>query len=170
MAELDELVALPAEGLRWLGARAEAAGLNRLLPAELDERLDEEQGWNIARVVLPFHERQRFPGDPESDVPHHRLGILVAVQRELLPAKLLADVTDADWRALPAYGEAARADLRWYGAQLCDAITTVMANEGRLDELEAPDPPGYDPTGAHEVPGVGIMFASPLGTGDDDDE
>lgn len=123
MADVYQFVMLVPDDVRWLGKRADAAGLNqRRLPAGMESELDVE-GWSMAHVIIPHHKRTRMPGDPFYDVDHHRLRLLLKLRGEVMPMELLLDVLASDWWLLPPYNEDARRHPGAYSTMMRMAMT-----------------------------------------------
>jgi hypothetical protein len=87
--------------LRVINENAKLNDFNRILADEfVDSTLDKE-GFHVAKVVVPFHERHHFNGDPVDDALHHRLVLLCKVNGSDDPATAFVDITADDWDALP---------------------------------------------------------------------
>jgi hypothetical protein len=86
--------------LKDINEDAKQQDFNRILADEfVNEKLDPE-GFHVAKVVVPFHERHHFDGEPVDDVVHHRLVLLCKTNGTDEPETAFVDVSADEWDAL----------------------------------------------------------------------
>ena len=93
MPEIAQPGICTKEELIKIAQRATEADLNRKVPQELLDNLDDD-GYSLFSVVLPFHNGEN------QDPPHHRVHSLLKMKDQNEPLVMYLDIRAIDWEKM----------------------------------------------------------------------